>query len=357
MDETGSRQWLIDNSSLRMDANNPLFPASRREFHQQRYRFASRFCEGKQVLDAACGTGYGTHILAETADSVCGVDLCAEAIRYARSMYGAAKIHFEQSCVELTNFPDQSFDVVVSFETLEHTLSPAAALEELTRVLRPDGTAVLSVPNGWGFTENHFVDFDLAQFQQLTADSFEEQEFHYDNSGDLARCQPRGIGPLDELGPDQAECLIAVCRGPRHVPDSEDRTQRLMEAWYAQAMQRHREFLQARKSAAQAVAAARANSHPQAAPAAADDRSVPGIVAGGPLRLDGDDFGTQTGQVQLRLEGITLPVPVLRWSPATIEIQLPAMSLEQARPAQLEVRLADGRQGMSPRVRLLPPAA
>ena len=76
-------EWLFDNRSLRMDANKWHFPEIRRELHLSRYRFAKSYCAGKRVLDAACGTGYGSAVLAEAADEVHGIDKCGEAVAYA----------------------------------------------------------------------------------------------------------------------------------------------------------------------------------------------------------------------------------------------------------------------------------
>lgn len=81
--------WLYDNKEERMDATNYLFNESRRAFHLARYEFASNYCHGKEVADIACGTGYGTKLIAEKgeAKSVIGVDICAEAITYATSVH------------------------------------------------------------------------------------------------------------------------------------------------------------------------------------------------------------------------------------------------------------------------------
>ncbi len=114
--------------------------------HTARYVFALPFVENKRVLDIACGTGYGLGFLKNTAKSVTGIDVDIVAAKQARSECD------EKASVLLgdgTNLPfdDGSFDVVTSFETLEHLHARTVFLTELKRVLKPNGLLILSTPN------------------------------------------------------------------------------------------------------------------------------------------------------------------------------------------------------------------
>ena len=116
--------------------------------HWHRYAFAQRFAAGKRVLDAACGEGYGTAMLAGVAAHAVGVDIDATSVAHAQARYaGRANLEYRQADVTQLPFADRSFDVVVSFETLEHLAAQEQLLREFSRVLADDGVLVLSSPD------------------------------------------------------------------------------------------------------------------------------------------------------------------------------------------------------------------
>jgi len=109
---------------------------------------------GREVLDVACGAGYGSALLARRAAKVTGADISPAAIEHARSRYvDIANLVFRQADCAALPFADASFDVVVSFETLEHIAAQEAFLDEVERVLRPGGFVVLSCPNKIEYTD------------------------------------------------------------------------------------------------------------------------------------------------------------------------------------------------------------
>lgn len=121
--------------------------------HFHRYVFARGLVTGRKVLDAACGEGYGSALLATEALSVTGVDLSAEAIRHAQSRYVAGNLEFVAGdCVQLP-FEDAEFDTVVSFETLEHLEDHHGLMAEFRRVLKPEGFLLLSTPDKAVYTD------------------------------------------------------------------------------------------------------------------------------------------------------------------------------------------------------------
>ena len=123
--------------------------------HWHRYHFAARAVAGKRVLDAACGEGYGTALLARHAAQVTGVDISPQAIAHAQGAYAdLANARFV--CASCTQLPlaDASVDVAISFETLEHIHEHEAFLDELARVLTPQGVLLISCPNKREYSDN-----------------------------------------------------------------------------------------------------------------------------------------------------------------------------------------------------------
>lgn len=118
--------------------------------HCHRYAFARRLVAGRRVLDAACGEGYGTALLADVARHVTGIDIEAPVVADALARYGErGNVHFEAGSVTRLPLADASIDVVVSFETIEHLAADdqPQMLAEFARVLVPDGLLILSSPN------------------------------------------------------------------------------------------------------------------------------------------------------------------------------------------------------------------
>ena len=118
--------------------------------HQARYWWAAQAVAGQRVLDAGCGAGAGAGILSRAgASEVVGVDIAPEAISTAMERYGSVA-SFMLGDLTALPFDSESFDVVVSFETIQHVADPGRALEELRRVLRPEGILLVSTVNSNG---------------------------------------------------------------------------------------------------------------------------------------------------------------------------------------------------------------
>jgi SAM-dependent methyltransferase len=122
--------------------------------HRARYLFAQRYSSGKRILDAACGSGYGSEILARNAAAVFGVDIHSEAVDYSRRRYASERTHFAQADCLALPFASAQFDLIVAFEIIEHLDNSEAFLRELKRVLQPSGLLLLSTPNRLYYTDD-----------------------------------------------------------------------------------------------------------------------------------------------------------------------------------------------------------
>ncbi|MEO8100386.1 MAG: methyltransferase domain-containing protein [Acidobacteriota bacterium] len=137
--------------------------------HIARYAFAARFAAGKRVLDVGCGTGYGTAELAKSAAEATGVDISSDAIDYAASHYSAVRFALH-SAAELP-FADGSFDLITSFELIEHLSDWRGLLQQARRVLQPAGLFIVSTPNKSYYAEAR---------GKSGPNPFHEHEFEYD---------------------------------------------------------------------------------------------------------------------------------------------------------------------------------
>jgi len=151
--------------------------------HRKRYEFAEPLCAGKDVLDLACGVGYGAAQLARVARTVVGVDVDEEAVEFARGRYAATNIRFEVMDATALGFADASFDVVCAFEAIEHVADPETTVGEVARVLRDDGVFIASTPRVRRTTKQpanpwHRIEYSPADFELLLRRSFDEVEVY-----------------------------------------------------------------------------------------------------------------------------------------------------------------------------------
>ncbi len=148
--------------------------------HWHRYAFAAPFANGKRVLDAACGEGYGSALLAQTAYSVLGLDLSPTTVEHARARYPQANLRYGVADVTaLDQLPDASFDLIVSFETLEHVERQSEMLAGFRRLLAPGGLLIISTPDKRTYTdltgvtnEHHVRELYRPEFEALIANHF-----------------------------------------------------------------------------------------------------------------------------------------------------------------------------------------
>lgn len=159
------------------------------------YKFAAQFVSGKTVCDIGCGIGYGAKVLKESgASRVFGADVSKKAISYAKSNFGQYAEFSIQTCTKLRLYADDSFDVAVCSEVLEHVKEYSkqdTALEELRRVTKYQGIILLGTPNsellanhGFSFAElsslleRYFQSFVIFENALVPADTDSRREWN-----------------------------------------------------------------------------------------------------------------------------------------------------------------------------------
>lgn len=126
------------------------YSAVEASIHLARYLAVRECCRGRRVLDVACGEGYGSYLMAGWgARSVDGVDVSESAIEKARSRFAAENVRYlvgsGEALAEVVG--EARYDLVVSFETIEHVDRPSLFLENLAAAAAPGATIVVSCPN------------------------------------------------------------------------------------------------------------------------------------------------------------------------------------------------------------------
>lgn len=145
------------------------------------YQWIAQRCRGLDVVDLACGEGYGTDVLASTAHTVTGVDANPEAYEHARLKYTRPGVSFARELIETFRQP---CDAVVFLQTIEHVQNPGEILDHVRSLLRPGGTAYVSTPNVLTLAPDgeksgnpwHVKEYRADEFRTLCEGGFEHVE-------------------------------------------------------------------------------------------------------------------------------------------------------------------------------------
>lgn len=154
--------------------------------HINRYVFAAQYIKDKIVLDAACGNGFGSFILAQSAKEVYGIDFEEKLVGEAKGRYGKENISFSLGNVAALAFPEAMFDVVVSLETIEHLdgAEQRQFLSVLKKILKPEGIIIMSTPDKSIWKElvlhqhDHKKELTQTEFASLLREYFGELDIY-----------------------------------------------------------------------------------------------------------------------------------------------------------------------------------
>ena len=164
---------------LSFEEGQPNYHAYYAAQHVVRYAMVKDFVAGKRVLDVACGEGYGCALMRSWgAASVVGVDVSSDAIAAAKKQFSDEQTQFVEGNVEeLSSILDteDEFDIIVSFETIEHVSQPKSFLAEISKVSRGSAIIIISCPNdpihqlnNPKTNEFHLAIYQFSKFKEVT---------------------------------------------------------------------------------------------------------------------------------------------------------------------------------------------
>lgn len=164
-----------------LEKESPLMIAR----HFCAYRFAKDFVDGKTVLDIGCGEGYGSHYLAGFAKEVAGIDYDKAVIDYAKNKYRINNLIFYTVGIKELHSIKNKFDIVCSFQVIEHFQDTEMFLENIKLLLNPDGILICSTPNKLDaspksdtpFNRFHVKEYLISEFKELLGRHFSKVEF------------------------------------------------------------------------------------------------------------------------------------------------------------------------------------
>jgi len=136
MKDTGERHILNNNFKNKSELYLHLM-------HIATYEYAKNLVKDKKVLDFGCGSGYGTHMLSENAESIVGVDISSEAVDYAKKEYNSSNLSF----MTISELENEKFDVITSFQVIEHVPNDHEYTAKLSKLLNPGGILIISTPD------------------------------------------------------------------------------------------------------------------------------------------------------------------------------------------------------------------
>ena len=204
------QKWGLERAVVDM-----LGPADR-AWVEFRYKLASDCIPmDASVLDAACGSGFGSEILALPGRNVTGIDVSREAVAYARKRHGRDCIRFQRMNAERIKFPENSFDAVVGIETLEHLRHAERYLTSLHRVARPSAKIVISSPRK--VSEKPLTPFHVKEYEYQELKELLMKYFIVEKIIGLRRSDPPESFVASSLNRDEADIYLAICRNRKYV--------------------------------------------------------------------------------------------------------------------------------------------
>lgn len=164
--------YTTEIASDKIASDNPI--------HQRllkAYYIAEPYIKG-DLLEIGCGEGRGISLLKDKTNSYTALDKIASVIEQLGKQYPDVKF-IQDNIPPLNKIEDNSFDIVITFQVIEHIKQDRQFLEEIKRVLKPGGKALISTPNiKKTLTRNpwHIREYTAEQLTQLASTIFDKVE-------------------------------------------------------------------------------------------------------------------------------------------------------------------------------------
>jgi len=163
MEDTGERHILNGHFNNKSELYLHLL-------HIATYEYAENFVKNKTVLDFGCGSGYGTEMLSKKAAKVTGVDISTEAVDYAKNNYNSDNLDFKT----ISELKNEKFDVITSFQVIEHVPNDIEYVTKLKKLLNPGGYLLISTPDKTHRLFNHIQKpWNIFHLKEYTSKSLE----------------------------------------------------------------------------------------------------------------------------------------------------------------------------------------
>lgn len=175
--------------------------------HIATYSFAANYVKNKEILDYGCGSGYGAQMLSKYAQSVTATDIDKEAVDYARERYYSDNIDFKH----ISELPDKKFDVITSFQVIEHVSNDMEYIRKLKSKLKPNGVLLISTPNKtnrlFNYVQKPWNIYHLKEYSITDLSKLLTKEF---KSFEILKIGSSNALMMDEINRTQKQKLVSL---------------------------------------------------------------------------------------------------------------------------------------------------
>lgn len=143
--------------------------------HKAVYEFIIKYCRKKIVLDAGCGQGWGSALIAKVAKKIIGIDSDEASLKIARDKFTFNNLLFQKDNLEHLDSVKEKLNVIICLQTIEHLNNPNKFLEKVVKLLKANGVLILSTPNKMSDhipSPYHVKEYSATEIKKLLSNYF-----------------------------------------------------------------------------------------------------------------------------------------------------------------------------------------